>query len=82
MKLLIGLWKNLLSYTVYRECHKEVHGISIIVHYPKDKQAQQELAKKVADVHAQTVIEQIKSMAYPLAQKARLIDAVKSYIPK
>ncbi len=63
-----------------RECHKEVHGISVIIHYPKDKEAQQELAKKVADVHAQTVIERLKAMSYPVDQKARLIDTVKSYI--
>lgn len=38
---------------------------------------QQELAKKVAAVHAQTVIEKIKSMPCPIEQKAALIDAIK-----
>jgi len=59
-----------------------VHDISVIIHYPEDKKAQQDLARKVADVHAQTVIEKIRSMSYPTEQKIKLIDAIKSYIPK
>lgn len=54
----------------------------VIVHYPKGKEAQQELAKRVADVHAQTVIEMVRSMTFPAEQKVQLIHAVKSYIPQ
>lgn len=55
---------------------------SVVVHYPKGKQAQQELGKKVADVHAQTVIELVKSMSVPSDQKIQLINKIKNYIPK
>lgn len=57
-------------------------AFSVIVHYPKGREAQQELAKRVADVHAQTVIEMVKSMTFPTEQKVQLIHAVKSYIPQ
>mgnify|MGYP000553223450 CR=1 FL=1 len=38
---------------------------------------QEELSKKVAAVHAQTVMEQIKAMPCPVEQKAELIEAIK-----
>ena len=56
--------------------------MSIIVHYPEGEEAQKELEKKVADVHAQTVIEMVKAMSLPVEEKVRLIHAVKDYIPK
>ncbi|MCI8714234.1 hypothetical protein AALA82_19695 [Oscillospiraceae bacterium 50-16] len=55
---------------------------SIIIHYPEGQEAQKELAKKVADVHAQTVVEMVKAMPSPVEQKIRLINAIKNYIPK
>mgnify|MGYP006991513384 CR=1 FL=1 len=55
---------------------------SVIIHYPKGEKAQQELAKKIADVHAQTVIELVKSMSSSTEQKVRLINEIKKYIPK
>ena len=55
---------------------------SVIIHYPEGEEAQKELAKKVADVHAQTVIEMIRAMSLPVEEKVRLIHAVKDYIPK
>ena len=45
---------------------------SIIIHYPEGQEAQKELAKKVADVHAQTVVEMVKAMPSPVEQKIRL----------
>ena len=57
-------------------------AFSIIIHYPREGRSQQELEKKVADVHARTVIEKVRSMSCPTEQKARLIDAVKAYIQK
>ena len=55
---------------------------SIIIHYPEGQEAQKELAKKVAGVHAQTVVEMVKAMGSPVEEKVRLIHAVKDYIPK
>lgn len=54
--------------------------LSVMIHAPEDVEAQQELMRKVATVHAQTVIEKVKSMSYPTEQKGRLIDAIKLYI--
>lgn len=37
---------------------------------------QRELAKQIALVHAQTVMEKIRMLSCPLAQKLQLIDVV------
>ena len=42
-----------------------------------NSEKQEELSKKVAAVHAQTVMEQIKAMPCPVEQKAELIEAIK-----
>ena len=55
---------------------------SVIIHYPEGEEAQKELAKKVADVHAQTVVEMVKDMPVSMEQKVRLISAIKDYIPR
>ena len=47
------------------------------MHYPTTPEKQAELSKKVAAVHAQTVMEQIKAMPCPVEQKAELIEAIK-----
>lgn len=47
------------------------------MHYPQTTEMQRELSKKVAAVHAQTVIEKIKSLTCPVEQKAALIDAIR-----
>ena len=48
----------------------------ITVHYPNDEKKKTELAKKVSAVHAQTVIEKIKSMSCPMEQKAEMINKI------
>lgn len=55
---------------------------SVIIHYPEGEKGKKELAKKIADVHAQTVVEMIKAMSLPVEQKVRLISAIKNYIPQ
>ena len=50
--------------------------MGVIMHYPTTPEKQEELSKKVAAVHAQTVMEQIKAMPCPV-QKAELIEAIK-----
>lgn len=57
-------------------------AFDVIIHSPKEKGAQQELEKEVAAVHAQAVMEMVKSITLPVEQKIRLINAVKEYIPK
>ena len=47
------------------------------MHNPTTPEKQEELSKKVAAVHAQTVMEQIKAMPCPVEQKAELIEVIK-----
>ena len=50
--------------------------INLIVYYPKTAEGQEELAKRVSDVHASAVIQRIKSLNCPARQKLALLDAV------
>ena len=50
--------------------------INVIVHYPKTEQGKRELAKRVADVHADMVNQYIKNLNCPSDQKVELLDAV------
>ena len=51
--------------------------MGVIMHYPAGPEMQAALSEQVAAVHAQTVMEQIKSMPCPVEQKAELIEAIK-----
>lgn len=50
--------------------------MNIIAHYPESENAKQELSKRVAIVHAQAIIQKVKSLSCPLTQKIALLDAV------
>lgn len=50
--------------------------IKIIVHYPKTEEGRQELARRVADVHADFVISYIDKLNCPIKQKLELLQAV------
>ena len=50
--------------------------MKIIVHYPKTKENIDALAKKVADVHADYVIEHIRQLSCPAEQKVELVKAI------
>lgn len=50
--------------------------INIVVHYPKTEKGKQELAERVADVHADMVTRQIQKLNCPSEQKIELLDAV------
>lgn len=53
------------------------HGpVNVIFYYPKTEAGKQELAKRVADVHADAVIRRIKNLNCPTSQKLELLDAV------
>ena len=65
------------------ETPREVRGIArksapinVIVHYPKTQEGQRELARRVADVHADMVNQHIKKLNCPSEQKVHLLDAV------
>jgi hypothetical protein len=50
--------------------------IQIIVHYPQTLENQQELEKRVAIVHAQSVSKYIERLTCPTKQKAMLFDEI------
>lgn len=52
-------------------------ALDIVLYHPTTTEQQTELAKRVAQVHAQTVVERIKALSCPVEQKGLLIDAVK-----
>ena len=50
--------------------------IKIIVHYPQTQQGKQELAQRLADVHADAVVSAINKLDCPLKQKLDPLNAV------
>jgi hypothetical protein len=50
--------------------------MNFIMYYPKTPEGQEELAKRVSDVHASSVMQQIKALNCPQSQKSQLLDAV------
>lgn len=50
--------------------------VKVIVYYPKTETGKQELAKRVADVHAASVIQRLKALNCPTNQKQELLDAI------
>ena len=48
----------------------------MIVHYPKTEAGKEELARRVATVHAESVITKINRLKCPTKQKLELVDAV------
>ena len=69
-----GYIGQLLSHTLERQ--GEVRGISrqsaaihVIVYYPKTEEGKRELARRVADVHADVVHQAIQKLNCPSAQK-------------
>lgn len=50
--------------------------INLIVYYPKTEEGKEELARRVSDVHADSVIQRLKALKCPTKQKLELLDAV------
>jgi len=50
--------------------------INLIMYYPKTEEGQEELARRVSDVHAASVNQRLKSLNCPTNQKLELLDAV------
>lgn len=55
---------------------RKMAPINLIVYYPKTKEGQEELARRVSDVHAAAVNQRLKSLNCPTNQKLKLLDAV------
>lgn len=56
--------------------------VNVIVHHPKTEAGKEALAKRVADIHATSVIRQIKDLSCPTSQKLELLDAVIETVKK
>lgn len=53
------------------------HGpVNLIVHYPTTQEGQEDLARRVAEVHANAVTMRIQQLSCPTSQKQQLLDAV------
>ena len=48
----------------------------MIVHYPKTDAGKEELARRVATIHAESVIAKINRLNCPSKQKLELVEAV------
>lgn len=60
---------------------KEVEKyMNVIMYYPDSEEAKRELSRRVAVVHAQSVVQKVKSLSCPLEQKIALLEAVKQHI--
>ncbi len=55
---------------------RKMAPVNVIVYYPKTEEGKDELARRVADVHASAVTQRIKSLNCPDRQKLELLDAV------
>lgn len=50
--------------------------VTVIVHYPETDEGKDELAVRIADIHAAAVNYRIKSLNCPTYQKLELLNAV------
>ena len=55
---------------------RKMAPINLIVHHPKTPEDQAELARRVADIHAASVIQRIKGLNCPTSQKLELLDGI------
>ena len=50
--------------------------IHVVVYHPKTEEGIEALARRVADVHASSVIQRLKALHCPAQQKEELLDAI------
>lgn len=50
--------------------------INIVMHYPTTEEGKRELAERVAEVHADFVLNYVRKLQIPSWQKEKLVDAV------
>ena len=55
---------------------RKMAPVNVIVYFPKTPEGQEELEKRVAEVHASAVTQQIKHLTCSTSQKQALLDAV------
>lgn len=50
--------------------------VNLIVYRPRTEQEQTELARRIAGIHAETVLRQVKELSCPAEQKRELLEGV------
>ena len=50
--------------------------VNLIVYRPSTEQEQTELARRIAGIHAETVLRQVQELSCPAAQKMELLEAI------
>lgn len=55
---------------------RKMAPVNMIVYYPQTEKGKEELARRVAEVHADAVVRRLKSLNCPTRQKLELLDAV------
>lgn len=50
--------------------------VNLIVYRPRTEQEQTELARRIAGIHAETVLRQVKELSCPAEQKKELLEAI------
>ena len=55
---------------------KKSAPVNVIFYYPKTEEGQQDLAQRIASVHANFVLQYIRKLNCPSWQKEQLLDAV------
>lgn len=61
---------------------RKMAPVNVIVYYPKTEEGKEELARRVAEVHADAVVRRLKSLNCPNRQKLQLLDAVVDTVQK
>lgn len=61
---------------------RKMAPVNVIVYYPQTEDGKEELARRVAEVHADAVIRRLKSLNCPNRQKLELLDAVIDTVQK
>ena len=56
------------------------HSIEVILHFPKSQKMKEELAKRVATIHAQAILASVAQQDCPADQKIALIEAVQNLV--
>ena len=56
------------------------NSMEVIIHLPRSKEGQEELAKRVATVHAQLIYNYISRLECSTEQKVALLDAIQENI--
>ena len=56
------------------------NSMGVIIHLPRSKEGQEELAKRVATVHAQLIYNYISRLECSTEQKVALLDAIQENI--